>query len=100
MTLFVSTNLNQKHYGGPPVHPSTLNVHKYSAVIGQCIRQRRVQQATGNDHLNSFPVTCLLVRLNSSIKLQHRLYSNITTICQSLTGISNTDETNTKTYKT
>ena len=49
-----------------------MNVHKYSAVIGHSIGRMRVQQATGNYHLNSFPVSCLLVYFNSSIKLhQH-----------------------------
>ena len=61
-------------------------------MIGQCIGRRRVQQATGNDHLNSFPVTRLLVRFNSSIKLQQRLYSNITTNCRFSTSILNTEK--------
>ena len=53
-----------------------MNVDKYSAVIGHYIGRLRVQQATGNDHLNSFPVSCLLVCFNSSNKL-HQQFVNI-----------------------
>ena len=59
------------------VRAATVNVYYYCAVIGWYGVGPRVQLATGNDQLNSFPVLCFFVRFNLNSALVSTLYDPI-----------------------